>query len=72
MKIIGYVEQCRESDPSLPADWEIYSFKSLPNTGVPTHTRLVGSVPRLLKTGKNKGRKTWRDKTYEREFIFAI
>jgi hypothetical protein len=68
----NYSKFCKEKDPSLPVEWEAYLFESLPREFKPTHLRIVGSVPRFLKSGKNKGRKTWKDKVQEREYIFSF
>jgi hypothetical protein len=57
----------------LPADWEVYAFECLPKGAYEfTHVEVTGGVPRLLKAGKRKGQKTWRDGVEERTFILSF
>jgi len=68
-----YEEASRKRDETLPFDWEVYAVECLPRTAsVATHLRVVGAVPRLLRTGKNKGHKTWREGVFRREFVFDV
>lgn len=75
MTITDYL---KSKNPDLPDGWEAYSFEKLPKpiSGQPlwkaTHVELKGAVPRLIKTGKNKGKKTWRGLTGDRVFIVPI
>jgi hypothetical protein len=74
VKITDYL---KTKNPDLPDDWEVYSFSKLPKPvngqpWEPTHVELQGAVPRLLKSGKNKGKKTWRGMAGKRMFIVPI
>jgi hypothetical protein len=49
---------CREANPNLPPDWEIYAMEAIPFPAF-THVKVWGSVPSRFVRGKNKGEKKW-------------
>jgi hypothetical protein len=64
---------CREKDLSLSPKWEAFFYEYLPADQVEsTHVRIVGSVPKLIMSGKDKGRKAWGDDLQKKEFVFSI
>jgi hypothetical protein len=59
----------------LPDEWEIYRFECLPKDSAArgfTHVEVQGSIPRLLKTGPRKGKKTWRDGVEDQTFVLSF
>jgi hypothetical protein len=51
---------CKEKDPSLPADWEIYAFECVGDENDSfTHAKVTGSVPGVYVKGPRKGQKKW-------------
>ena len=50
----------RTIHPEIPDGWEVHFLEYLPvGAQAFTHVRCVGSIPRFLKSGPRKGRKTW-------------
>jgi hypothetical protein len=62
---------CRERNPELPEDWELFCFECIPHYGKTTHIEVTGSVSRRLKRGPRKGFKVWKPKTSEETFVFT-
>lgn len=70
---------CRLKNPDLPSNWICHLIECLPaprdgqESWKATHVRLVGSLARPTKRGKNKGWPKWDVKpSQEQEFILGI
>jgi hypothetical protein len=73
MHLASREEKYLKSLHSLPEGWEIYRFECLPKGAKNvTHVEVQGSVPRLLKTGPRKGKKTWRDGIGDQTFVLSF
>jgi hypothetical protein len=75
MRLASREEKYLKSLHPLPDEWELYRFECLPKDSAArrfTHVEVQGSIPRLLKTGPRKGKKTWRDRVEDRTFVLSF
>lgn len=57
-KYISFMEVAARKKLGEPDSWEMCGWKLIGNT---RDCLVKGGIPRPLKSGKNKGRRTWRD-----------
>lgn len=57
-KYISFTEVAARKKLGVPDSWEMCGWELIGNT---LDCLVKGGIPRPLKSGKNKGRRTWRD-----------